>query len=58
MILFAVLLFQQVDEVTESPNDNSNVDGDHEHTYAGLRTEKREEGKFIHFLVHRNPSKI
>ena len=57
MILFAVLLFQQVDEVTESPKDNSNVDGDHEHAYAGLRTEKRE-GKLIHFLVHRNPSKI
>ncbi|XP_068758917.1 uncharacterized protein [Montipora capricornis] len=33
----------EVDEVTESPNDNSNVDGDYEHAYAGLRTDKREE---------------
>ncbi|XP_068714878.1 uncharacterized protein [Montipora foliosa] len=32
-----------VDEVTESPNDNSNVDGDYEHAYAGLRTDKREQ---------------
>ncbi|XP_068714877.1 uncharacterized protein [Montipora foliosa] len=40
---FAVLLFKQVDEVTESPNDNTNVDGDYEYAYAGLRTEKREE---------------
>ncbi|XP_068714880.1 uncharacterized protein [Montipora foliosa] len=31
-----------VDEVTESPNDNSNVDGDYEHPYAVLRTDKRE----------------
>ncbi|XP_068758914.1 uncharacterized protein [Montipora capricornis] len=32
-----------VDEVTESPNDNSNVDGDYEHVYAVLRTDKREQ---------------
>ncbi|XP_068758928.1 uncharacterized protein [Montipora capricornis] len=42
-----------VDEVTESPNGNSQIHSDHEHTYAVLRVDKRE--KEIYSSTYRVP---
>ena len=53
MVLFTFFLLKQVDEVTESPNDNSQIHSDYEHAYAVLRVDKREKGKLVHFLCHR-----
>ena len=46
----AVFLFKQVNEyeMSESPKD-------YDYPNAGMRRGKREQGKLVHFLFHRNP---